>query len=138
MLQQRDDGGDLAKGRPTPRSRRLFRKADALLFSLSEASIDDILQAYTPRWQPAGKCPLTRRAVRALRDERPGVMQLLTVRRQATRTKFGFQFVMFVAPECSVSSVISASPTGCTTTPRDRAQGAAERIANSTAAGSSG
>ena len=38
--------GDLARGRPYADHDALFRRADALLFSLSETSIDDILQAY--------------------------------------------------------------------------------------------
>ena len=37
---------DLARERPYPDRNALFRKADALLFSLSEQSVDDILQAY--------------------------------------------------------------------------------------------
>ncbi|MBV8928205.1 MAG: hypothetical protein JO152_03665, partial [Mycobacteriaceae bacterium] len=38
--------GDLARGRPYASHESLFRRADALLFSLSEDSIDAILQAY--------------------------------------------------------------------------------------------
>jgi len=37
---------DLARGRPYADHNALYRRADALLFSLSETSIDDILQAY--------------------------------------------------------------------------------------------
>lgn len=37
---------DLAKGRPYADHDALYRKADALLFALSEDSVADILQAY--------------------------------------------------------------------------------------------
>jgi 2-oxo-4-hydroxy-4-carboxy-5-ureidoimidazoline decarboxylase len=99
--------GDLAKGRPYPGHDALFRKADALLFSLSEASIDDILQAYPKVGSRPGSVRSHAEQC-ALFDERPGVMQLLDSSAAGYETKFGFQFVMFVAPECSVSSVISA------------------------------
>jgi len=38
--------GDLVKGRCYADRDALYRKADTLLFSLSEESVDDILQAY--------------------------------------------------------------------------------------------
>lgn len=99
--------GDLAAGRPYPDHDALFRKADALLFSLSEGSIDDILQAYPkvgsrPRSVPSHAEPC------ALWDERPGVMQLLDSSAATYAAKFGFPFVMFVTPKCPVSSVIAA------------------------------
>ena len=99
--------GDLAAGRPYPDRDALFRKADSLLFSLSEESIDDILQAY-PK---VGSRP---RSVRshaehcALWDERPGVMQLLDSSADTYAAKFGFPFVMFVPPASETSSVIAA------------------------------
>ncbi len=99
--------GDLAAGRPYPGHNALFRKADSLLFSLSEESIDDILQAYPkvgsrPRSVPshAEHC--------ALWDERPGVMQLLDSSAATYAAKFGFQFVMHVPVDCAVSAVIAA------------------------------
>src|SRR4051812_15414697 len=38
--------GDLVRGRPYADHDAFFRRADALLFSLSESSVDTILQAY--------------------------------------------------------------------------------------------
>lgn len=99
--------GDLAKGRPYPDRDALFRKADTLLFSLSESSIDDILQAY-PK---VGSRPGSARSHAeqcALFDDRPGVMQLLDSAAAAYATKYGFDFVMHVAPECPVSAVVAA------------------------------
>lgn len=98
--------GDLAASRPYLDRDMLFRKADALLFSLSEESIDDILQAY-PK---VGSRP---RSIRShaehcsLWDERPGVMQLLDSSAATYSARFGFPFVMYVPPNCSVSSVIA-------------------------------
>ena len=40
--------GDLAGGRPYESRDELFRRADALLFALSESSVDTILQGYLP------------------------------------------------------------------------------------------
>lgn len=99
--------GDLAKERPYPDHDALFRRADALLFALSEASIDDILQAY-PK---VGSRPGSTRSHSeqcALWDERPGVMQLLASSAATYADRFGFQFVMDVPAECPVSTVISA------------------------------
>jgi len=65
---------DLAAGRPYADHRALFRKADAVLFGMSEESVDEILEAYT----------------------RPAVMVRL---HEATRpyvAKFGVEFVMFL------------------------------------------
>lgn len=99
--------GDLAKARPYPDRNALFRKADALLFALSEDSIDDILQAYPKVGSRPGS---TRSHVEqcALFDERPGVMQLLDSSATSYAKKFGFEFVMYVAPECPVAAVIAA------------------------------
>jgi 2-oxo-4-hydroxy-4-carboxy--5-ureidoimidazoline (OHCU) decarboxylase len=99
--------GDLAKGRSYADRDVLFRKADALLFSLSEASVDSMLQAY-PK---VGSRPGSVRSHAehcALWDERPGVMQLLDSSADGYATKFGFQFVLYVAPEYPVSAVIAA------------------------------
>jgi len=99
--------GDLAAARPYPDHNALFRRADALLFSLSEDSIDDILQAYPkvgcrPRSVPSHAEPC------ALWDDRPGVMQLLDSSAANYEAKYGFQFVMYVSPGCTVASVIAA------------------------------
>jgi len=88
--------GDLAKSRPYPSHDALFRTADALLFALSEESIDRILEAY-PR---VGSRPGSARSHAeqcALWDERPGVMQLLDSAARGYADRFGFEFVMHVA-----------------------------------------
>ena len=88
--------GDLAKGRPYADHDALFRKADALLFALSEDSIDRILEAY-PR---VGSRPGSARSHAeqcALWDDRPGVMQLLDSAARGYAERFGFEFVMHVA-----------------------------------------
>lgn len=98
---------DLASGRPYADHNALYRKADALLFALSEESVDDILQAY-----PAiGSRPGSARSHAeqcALWDARPGVMQLLDSSARGYAEKFGFGFVMHVPPDCPVSAVIAA------------------------------
>jgi 2-oxo-4-hydroxy-4-carboxy-5-ureidoimidazoline decarboxylase len=99
--------GDLASGRPYPDHDTLFRKADALLFSLSEESIDDILQAY-PKVGSRPRSSASHAEHCALWDDRPGVMQLLDSSAATYAEKFGFQFVMFVPPQCPVSSVVTA------------------------------
>lgn len=99
--------GDLAKGRPYAAHDILLRKADTLLFSLSEDSIDDILQAYPEVGSRPGSIHSHAEQC-ALWDERPGVMQLLDSSAADYAKKFGFQFVMYVAPDCRVSSVVGA------------------------------
>ena len=99
--------GDLANGRPYPDHDALFRRADALLFALSEESVDDILQAY-PK---VGSRPGSARSHAeqcALWDDRPGVMQLLDSSARSYAEKFGFQFVMYVRDSSPVSAVIAA------------------------------
>lgn len=99
--------GNLAAGRPYPNHDALFRRADALLFGLSDESVDDILQAY-PK---VGSRPGSARSHAeqcALWDERPGVMQLLDSSARSYAEKFGFEFVMHVRDTAPVSSVIAA------------------------------
>ena len=70
---------DLARGRPYADHNALYRRADALLFSLSETSIDDILQAYPH----VGTRPRSTKSAAehcSVWDERPEVMaELKTV-----------------------------------------------------------
>lgn len=99
--------GDLAKGRPYRTRDALFRRADALLFALTEAAIDDILQAYPH----VGSRPGSERSHAeqcALWDARPGVMQLLDSSARSYAENFGFAFVMHVGADPSVSAVIAA------------------------------
>jgi 2-oxo-4-hydroxy-4-carboxy--5-ureidoimidazoline (OHCU) decarboxylase len=99
--------GDLATGRPYSGHDALFRKADALLFSLSEESIDDILQAYPKLGSRPGSYASHAEHC-AVWDERPGVMQLLDSSAATYAERFGFQFVMWVPPQCPVPSVLTA------------------------------
>lgn len=100
---------DLARGRPYADRGELYRRADGLLFALSEQSIDDIMQAY-PR---VGSRPGSARSQAepcAIFDERPEVMRQLTAAAQRYSRRFGFEFVMYLgqAPKCSAAEVIAA------------------------------
>jgi len=99
--------GDLAAGRPYPHHDALFRKADALLFSLSEELVDDILQAY-PKLGSRPRSVASHAEPCALWDERPRVMHLLDSSAAAYAARFGFQYVTHVPPDCTVESVIAA------------------------------
>jgi 2-oxo-4-hydroxy-4-carboxy-5-ureidoimidazoline decarboxylase len=86
---------DLAGGRPYADREALFRKADALLFSLSEQSLDDILQAY-PR---VGRRPRSTRSQAeqsSVWDEQPATMARLDRAARDYAEQFGFEFVMHV------------------------------------------
>ena len=99
--------GDLAKGRPYANHDALYRKADALLFALSEESVDDILQAYPEIGSRPGSAHSHAEQC-ALWDSRPGVMQLLDSSARGYAEKFGFTFVMHIGSDCQVSAVIAA------------------------------
>ena len=80
---------DLAAGRPYASHSTLFRKADAVLFGLSEESVNEILEAYT----------------------RPAVMVRLHETTRPYREKFGFEFVMYLGAAGSgvdASTVLAA------------------------------
>lgn len=86
---------DLAAARPYPDRDALFRRADAVLFSLSERSIDEIMQAYPSvgarpgsTWSHAEQCSVW--------DPRPDVMATLHAAARHYRDHFGFDFVMHV------------------------------------------
>ena len=101
---------DLAAGRPYADHDALFRKADALLFSLSEKSIDDILQAY-PHVGSRPRSTKSQAEQCSVWDDRPEVMTELNRAATQYAEQFGFDFVMHVgalAPDCCAESVISA------------------------------
>ena len=101
---------DLARGRPYANHNALFRKADALLFSLSEQSIDDILQAY-PYVGSRPRSTKSQAEQCSVWDERDDVMANLNRAARDYSAEFGFDFVMHVgalAPDCRVESVIAA------------------------------
>ena len=77
--------GDLAGGRPYPDHNSLFRRADALLFALSEQSVDAILQAYPCSVRPCDDSEQA--ALRTAED--------------SYRDRFGFDYVMYVAGLCA-------------------------------------
>jgi 2-oxo-4-hydroxy-4-carboxy-5-ureidoimidazoline decarboxylase len=91
---------DLARGRRYDSHDLLFRQADALLFGLSEDSIDSILQAYPD----VGRRPGSEKSQAeqcAVTDERPEVMDQLGVASKRYLDHFGFGFVMLVNGYCA-------------------------------------
>jgi 2-oxo-4-hydroxy-4-carboxy-5-ureidoimidazoline decarboxylase len=86
---------DLARDRPYPGHDALFRQADALLFGLSEDSIDSILQAHPD----IGRRPGSEKSHAeqcAVFDERSEVMEQLSAAAKRYVRHFGFGFVMYV------------------------------------------
>lgn len=86
---------DLAAGRPYESHDELFRRADALLFALSESSVDTTLQAYPH----IGRRPRSTKSAAeqcSVWDPRPEVMGALDTTAQRYAERFGFGFVMFV------------------------------------------
>ncbi len=85
----------LSDGRPYSDHNELFRRADALLFALSEELVDRILQAYPH----IGRRPRSKKSQAeqcAVWDERPEVMAELDDAAGRYAERFGFGFVMFV------------------------------------------
>jgi OHCU decarboxylase len=91
---------DLARGRPYANHDALFGKADALLFSLPEEAIDQILDT----------CPHVGRRPRSAKsaaeqcsvwDEDPAVMNELSDGARRYADEFGFTFVMSVGGLCA-------------------------------------
>ena len=78
---------DLAAGRPYTDHSVLFRKADSVLFGLSEESIDEILEAYT----------------------RPALMVRLHETTRPYAEKFGFDFVMYLGTTGSDVDLVTAA-----------------------------
>jgi len=86
---------DLARGRPYADHDQLFRHADALLFALSEQSVDLILET-CPQIGARPRSAKSRAEQCALWDERTEVMANLSAAAQRYADRFGFGFVMFV------------------------------------------
>lgn len=87
--------GDIVRGRPYSSHDDLFRRADAMLFSLAEDSVDTILQAYPVIGRRPGSAK-SRFEQSAVWDERPEVMAELNAAATRYADQFGFHFVMFV------------------------------------------
>lgn len=86
---------DLCRGRPFSTHDELFRAADALLFGLSEESIDTILQAYPD----IGRRPGSEKSAAeqcAIWCDQPEVMDQLGQASERYLAHFGFGFVMFI------------------------------------------
>jgi 2-oxo-4-hydroxy-4-carboxy-5-ureidoimidazoline decarboxylase len=86
---------DLCRGRAFASHDELFRAADALLFGLSEESIDTILQAYPD----IGRRPGSEKSAAeqcAIWCDEPEVMEQLAKSSKRYLEHFGFGFVMFV------------------------------------------
>jgi 2-oxo-4-hydroxy-4-carboxy-5-ureidoimidazoline decarboxylase len=86
---------DLCRGRAFASHDDLFRAADALLFGLSEESVDTILQAYPD----IGRRPGSEKSAAeqcAIRCDQPEVMVQLGQASERYLAHFGFGFVMFV------------------------------------------
>ena len=102
--------GDLARGRPYTSQASLFAKADAVLFALSEDSVDEILQAYPSvgsrpgsAWSHAEQCSVW--------DPQPELMDELRAAATQYAGHFGFDYVMHVgslAAERPARDVIAA------------------------------
>jgi 2-oxo-4-hydroxy-4-carboxy-5-ureidoimidazoline decarboxylase len=86
---------DLAGSRPYKSHDDLFRRADALLFALSESSVDTILQAY-PHIGRRPRSTKSQAEQCSVWDPRPQVMAELDGAAQRYAARFGFSFVMFV------------------------------------------
>jgi OHCU decarboxylase len=86
---------DLARGRPYDDHDALFRRADALLFSLPDAAIDSILEAY-PHIGARPRSVKSAAEQCAVWNDDDAVMTELNRREARYREQFGFGFVMYV------------------------------------------
>ena len=101
---------DLADGRPYPDRTALFRNADAVLFSLSEDSVDEILQAY-PKLGSRPGSTWSHAEQSSVWDPHTELMAELDAAARAYATQFGFDFVMYLGSyegDCPFSAVIAA------------------------------
>lgn len=92
---------DLARGRPYPDHESLFRRADAVLFSLGEESIDEILLQAYPCVGSRPRSMKSRAEQCAVWDDEATVMAELDRAANRYRDRFGFGFVMHVGDSCA-------------------------------------
>jgi OHCU decarboxylase len=97
---------DLARARPYESHDALLREADALIFALSEESIDSILEAHPDIGRRPGSVKSAAEQC-ALFDERPEVMEQLRAASRRYLEHFGFGFVMLVSGQ-SAQDVLAA------------------------------
>lgn len=98
--------GDLADHRPYRSHSALFRRADALLFSLSEPAVDRILDAHPH----LGRRPGSARSAAeqcAVWDDDDTLMSQLDTASSSYAAHFGFGFVMHIGG-CSAADVLAA------------------------------
>lgn len=91
---------DLARGRPYESHDALFRRADALLFAMSEECVDQILET-CPQ---LGRRPRSAKSAAeqcAVWDDDATVMAELEEASRTYAGKYGFAFVMFVDGQCA-------------------------------------
>lgn len=86
---------ELADGRPYGSHEELLRRADTLLFALSESSVEAILQAY-PHIGRRPRSTKSQAEQCSVWDPRPEVMAELDAAAQRYAQCFGLRFVMFV------------------------------------------
>jgi len=86
---------DIAQGRPYSSHEALFRRADTLLFSLSEDSVDAILPAYPHIGRRPGSTK-SRCEQCSVWDQRAEAMAEVDAAAKRYADKFGFHFIMFV------------------------------------------
>ncbi|MEJ6538657.1 MAG: 2-oxo-4-hydroxy-4-carboxy-5-ureidoimidazoline decarboxylase [Mycobacterium sp.] len=109
MLMHQGFGLDAFNALPTRRA-ALFRRADALLFSLSEDLVHHIMAAHPKVGSRPGSA-YSHAEQCSLFDARPGVMHLLDGAARRYAEKFGFEFVMHIGrtdAHCSATAVTAA------------------------------
>ena len=99
---------DLARGRRYDDHAALFRRADALLFALPEAAVDQILDA-CPHigWRP--RSAKSRAEQCSVWDDDPAVMSQLSESATKYAEKYGFTFVMCVGGLCATDVLAAIS-----------------------------
>jgi len=109
VLMHQGFGLDAFNALPTRRA-ALFRRADALLFSLAEDLVHHIMAAHPKAGSRPGSA-YSHAEQCSLFDARPGVMHLLEGAARRYADKFGFEFVMHIGRAdayCSATAVTAA------------------------------
>jgi 2-oxo-4-hydroxy-4-carboxy-5-ureidoimidazoline decarboxylase len=91
---------DLARGRPYADHETLFRRADALLFELPEAAIDQILDT-CPDVGRRPRSPRSHAEQCAVWDDDAATMTALSAASRGYVDRYGFPFVMYVDGHCA-------------------------------------
>jgi 2-oxo-4-hydroxy-4-carboxy-5-ureidoimidazoline decarboxylase len=91
---------ELARRRPYSDHTALFLQADALLFAMPEAEIDEILEA-CPEVGRRPRSPRSHAEQCSVWDDDVSVMARLSAAAETYTRRFGFGFVMFVNGQCA-------------------------------------